>query len=280
MTRAGNIGLSPGAVFRQCLAVIRFGIQNTMAYRVNFFFQAAFNLIPLFTGLAVWRAIYAGGKDAVAGYTETSMLSYYLVAAVVDALTGATEDDWQIAHEIRDGRINQFLVKPFDYLTYRLCLFCSGRLVFSAASALPITAFMLLNADGLVPPPTGWLLALFVGSLLASALNQFLLTFLTATLSFWVLEISSFTFILLALQRLAGGLMFPLDVLPASLASFLRLTPFACQVFLPVQIYLGRERGIVLIQDFALQLFWVIVLYLLARLACRRGLRAHGAFGG
>jgi len=26
----------------------------------------------------------------------------------------------------QDGNISQFLVKPIDYLTYRLCLFCSA----------------------------------------------------------------------------------------------------------------------------------------------------------
>ena len=56
------------------------------------------------------------------------MISYYLVVTIVDMLTAVNEDDWQIAADIKDGNISQFLVKPIDYLTYRLCLFGAGRL--------------------------------------------------------------------------------------------------------------------------------------------------------
>src|SRR5262249_50898199 len=140
-------------------AVIRFGIHNTLAYRVNFFFQAAFNLIPLFTGVAIWRTIYGEGQSVIAGYTAMQMLSYYLVAALVEALTATTEDDWQIASEIKDGRVSQFLVKPFNYLGYRLCLFLSGRAVFSAAAVVPVGLLLVLNSKALVPCPDAFHLA-------------------------------------------------------------------------------------------------------------------------
>ena len=46
------------------------------------------------------------------------MISYYLLVAVVDVLTAVNEDDWQIAADIREGNISQFLLKPVDYLWY------------------------------------------------------------------------------------------------------------------------------------------------------------------
>src|SRR4051812_2271859 len=101
------------AALQQHWSMVRFGVQSALAYRMNFFFQAAFNLIPLFTGLAIWRTIYSGRTSVIAGYAASQMLSYYLVAAMVDALTAATDEDWQVAAEIKDGRVSQFLVKPF-----------------------------------------------------------------------------------------------------------------------------------------------------------------------
>ena len=171
---------------QQAWSVVRFGVQNTLTYRINFFFQAAFNLIPLFTGLATWRTIYGNSPALIAGYTALQMLSYYLIAAVVDALTATTEDDWQIASEIKDGRVSQFLVKPLDYLTYRLCLFFSGRAVFTIAAIVPVALFLFFNSKFLVLRPDGPHLILFGLALIGSALNQFLLTFLTALLAFWV----------------------------------------------------------------------------------------------
>ena len=83
------------------------------------------------------------------------MISYYLLTTVVDALTAVNEDDWQIAADIKDGNISQFLLKPIDYLWYRLCLFLSGpgdlpRGGGDAAGALhPLPPPLLCAAAGL-----------------------------------------------------------------------------------------------------------------------------------
>src|SRR4030095_13312961 len=101
--------------------VINIGIQNTLVYRVNFLLRSLFSLIPLFATISLWRAIYSSREQSIAGYTLSQMISYYLVVTIVDALTAVNEDDWQIAGDIKDGRISQFLLKPIDYMTYRLC---------------------------------------------------------------------------------------------------------------------------------------------------------------
>src|SRR5262245_32913516 len=125
--------------------VIAIGIQNNLTYRFNFLARALFGLIPLIAILYVWRTIYEGkGSAAMVGsYTLVQMVSYYLLSTVVDALTAVNEDDWQIAADIKDGNISQFLLKPIDYLTYRLCLFFSGRLTYLAVAAAPLTVFIL-----------------------------------------------------------------------------------------------------------------------------------------
>jgi len=61
-------------------------------------------------------------------------------------LTAVNEDDWQIAADIREGNISQFLLKPIDYLWYRLCLFFSGRIAFIAMASVPLA--FLFSASG------------------------------------------------------------------------------------------------------------------------------------
>src|SRR5881227_502680 len=119
--------------------VINVGIQNNLTYRFNFLARTVFGLIPLVAMIYVWRAIYSGNGSGstVGSYTLAQMISYYLLATIVDALTAVNEDDWQIAADIKDGNISQFLLKPIDYLVYRLCLFVSGRLTYIAMAALP-----------------------------------------------------------------------------------------------------------------------------------------------
>src|SRR2546430_11287146 len=134
--------------------VINIGIQNTLVYRVNFLFRAVFGLIPLMATIFLWRAIYAGQAGGeVAGYTLAQMTSYYLLVTIVDALTAVNEDDWQIAADIKDGNISQFLLKPIDYLWYRLCLFISGRMTYIVVAAVPLGPFILYWHHYFVLPP-------------------------------------------------------------------------------------------------------------------------------
>ena len=133
--------------------IINVGIQNTLVYRVNFLFRSIFALIPLAATISLWRAIYSPEKTDIVGYSLSQMISYYLVVTIVDAFTAVAEDDWQIAADIRDGQISQFLIKPVDYLTYRLCLFGAGRLVYTAVALVPVTAFILVQREHLVFPP-------------------------------------------------------------------------------------------------------------------------------
>src|SRR5712671_5006579 len=132
------------------------GIQNNLTYRFNFLARALFGLIPLTAVIMLWRKIYAGKADdsVIASYTLAQMISYYLLVTIVDALTAVNEDDWQIAADIKDGNISQFLLKPIDYLTYRLCLFFSGRVTYLAVAAIPLALFILSLSRYFVLPKT------------------------------------------------------------------------------------------------------------------------------
>jgi len=264
------------------LQVFSLGIQNALVYRVNFLFRATFGLVPLLATLYLWRAIYASNPDRpdVAGYTLSGMISYYLVMTVVDALTGVTEDDWQIAADIREGRISQFLLKPVDYLTYRLSLFAAGRVVYTAAALIPVGLFVALQHRHVVGPPDALHLAAFVVSVALTALLQFLISYTMALLAFWLLEISTFIFILFAFEYIAGGHLFPLDILPPGLLAVLQFTPFPYQLYFPVGVYLGRIQDAELVRGLAVQAAWVVGVYGLARWVWARGIKHYSAVGG
>src|SRR5512143_2310961 len=152
--------------------VLNIGIQNNLTYRFNFLARAVFGLIPLVAILYVWRTIYAGkGTDSTVGaYSLAQMISYYLLTTVVDALTAVNEDDWQIAGDIRDGNISQFLLKPIDYLWYRLCLFVSGRLTYLAVAVIPLALFILYLRQYFVLPSSGTAFCAFLLSTVLTAL--------------------------------------------------------------------------------------------------------------
>ena len=260
--------------------VLNIGIQNQLVYRVNFLFRACFSLLPLAATISLWRTIYAGGEDSIGTYTLAQMISYYLVVTLVDMLTAVNEDDWQIAGDIREGAISQFLLKPIDYLKYRLTLFLAGRLIYTAVAIVPVALFILVQREYFVLPTDGATLAWFVVSIILTALLQFFTSYAMALLAFWVLEVSTFIFILFAFEYIAGGHLFPLDILPPALTTALMYTPFPYQLYFPVSIYVGKSSGLALYQGLAIQFFWVVTAYGFARFMWWRGTKRYGAFGG
>jgi len=262
--------------------VLSIGLQNNLTYRFNYLTRTLFSFIPLFAMLSLWRTIYsANGPDHVlSGYTEAQMVFYYILVAVVDVFTAVNEDDWQIAADIREGNISQFLLKPMDYLWYRLWLFFSGRLAFVMMAAVPLAVFLFCFRGYCVAPASGLALAAFPVSLALTALLQFFLSYSMALLAFWVLEISTFIFILFAFEYLASGHLFPLDLLPPALQQVLAFTPFPSMLYAPIGIYMGKIQGAEVGWHLLTQGFWVLAMYGLARYMWRRGIRHYSAFGG
>src|SRR5437762_5294837 len=149
---------------KKYLHVINIGIQNNLTYRFNFLARTLFGWIPLLAILYLWRTIYSGkgAGSTVGAYSLAEMISYYLLVTVVDALTAVNEDDWQIATDIKDGNISQFLLKPIDYLTYRLCLFFSGRITYLAVAVVPLALFIYSLRHYFVLPADWTTLGLFL----------------------------------------------------------------------------------------------------------------------
>ncbi len=260
--------------------VINIGIQNTLTYRMNFLFRCVFGFVPLLATIALWRAIYDGRTDTISGYSLAGMISYYLVLTIVDALTAVNEDDWQIATDIKDGNISQFLLKPIDFLGYRLCLFGAGRLVYMVVAIVPTTLFVLWFREDFSLPAAAATFGYFLLSVVMTGLLQFFLSYTMALLAFWMQEVSTVIFILFAFEYIASGHLFPLDILPPAVEQVLRFTPFPYQLYFPVSIWLGRTTGAAVGQGLLIQAAWVVAAYLLARWVWSRGIRKYSAVGG
>src|SRR3982074_1864666 len=204
------------------LAVFNLGLQNTFVYRSNYFLPAVFGLIPLAGTVFLWRAVFHERGGGMQGYDYGSMIYYYLLTILVSNLVTPTEDEWQIASDIREGQINSFLTKPMNYLGYRFSIFLSGRLVFTAVTIPPIIVILFYFRDYLpLPSHTTTYVCAFV-SLVMSGLIQFFITYTIALFAFWILEISTIVFIIYSFEYFLGGQMFPVDIMPAGIQGALK----------------------------------------------------------
>lgn len=266
--------------FAKYIAVFKLGLQNTFVYRWNYFLRAVFGLIPLAGTVFLWRAVFDEKGGGMRGYDYGSMIYYYLLMILVSNLVTPTEDEWQIASDIREGQINSFLTKPLSYLAYRFSIFLSGRLVYTLVTILPIALIFLYFRAYLTWPsdPLAWICAFI--SLLMAAMIQFFITYSIAMMAFWILEISTIVFIVYSFEYFLGGQMFPVDIMPPALQTLLKWLPFYYELFCPIAISLERLQGARMLEALVIQTGWLIATWALAHFMWRRGLGHYQAVGG
>ena len=262
--------------------VFDIGLQNTFVYRWNFLLRSIFGIVPLIGTVYLWQAIFEsrGDRGGIVGYDYQAMIFYFLVTVFIDNLITPTEDEWQIAGEIRDGRIGSFLTKPMNYLAYRFILYASYRLLYIAVVFLPIVGLAWIFRDAIRWPAHAITWPAIAASTAMAAGIQFLLAYSLAMIAFWVLEISTIIFIVFSFEYFLSGHIFPLDVMPAWLQGFVKWSPFTYELFFPAQVCMERVQGRALAEGLAIQAGWLVLTYVLARVLWSRGVRKYQAFGG
>ena len=255
------------------------GLQSNLVYRWNFAARSLFSLFHLAFVFIFWGAIYAG-KARVGGFGFAQTLTYFVVLFALQFFIGAFNEDYQISEDIRNGLINQFLLKPINYFAYRLSVFASARVVSGALGLLALALALPLLAGRLALPHDAWRLALGLPAMALTALIQFSIAYCFGMLAFWFLEIQGFVILSMAVETVLGGQFFPLDLLPAGVFRAVSFLPFYYQAYFPNAILTGRIGLDVALPGLAIQAFWAVVLVCLAEVAWRRGLRHHTAAGG
>lgn len=260
-------------------AIFSIGLQNTFVYRWNFLLRSLFALIPLFGTVFVWRAIYGDTSGEIAGYDFGEMVFYFLVVLLVDNLITPTEDEWQIAAEIREGQLSSFLLKPFDFLAYRSCIFVGSRLLYTAVTLLPVVGVFWWYREYLQWPAHASTWGWFALSLVMAGVIQFLIAYSLAMLAFWILEISTVVFILYSFEYFLSGKLFPLDTVPGVAGTILRMLPFPYELYFPVAVLMEKIQGHQLRSGLLIQATWVLLCFLLARGLWSAGIRRYEAVG-
>src|SRR5437867_2442842 len=225
------------------VSVFNIGLQNTFVYRWNYFLRALFGLIPLAGTVFLWAAVFKERGGGLHGYDYGSMIYYYLLTILVSNLVTPTEDEWQIAADIREGQINSLLTKPMSYLVYRLSIFLSGRLVYTFVTLPPIALIFIYFRHYIALPDQVMTYVFASISMAMAAFMQFFITYSLAMMAFWILEISTIVFIVYSFEYVLGGQMFPIDIIPNAVQAVMKWLPFYYELICPIAIFLGRLSG-------------------------------------
>jgi ABC-2 type transport system permease protein len=256
------------------------GLQSNIVYRWNFAVRGFFSLFHLAAVVILWSAAFSG-REHLGGFSLGQTITYFVTLLVLQFFISAFNEDYQISEEIRNGLINQFLLKPINYFAYRFSIFVAARLVSGLLVIVPLLVALPFLTEYLTFPRDPAVLLYGLPAMAMSAIIQFSIAYCFGLLTFWFLEIQGFVILSMAVETILGGQMFPLDLLPAWAYAVAKCLPFYYQMYFPAAIFTGRITDTAAIwQGYAIQASWVIALLLLNHALWTRGLRRHTAVGG
>ena len=270
---------------KKYLNIFRASLIERMAYRGDFLLGSILRFLPMLTTILLWHAVYRGAKDDDIGqggktYNYHEMIAYLLLVHISRMFSSMPGLATGVARDIREGTLKKYLLQPLDMIGYLVSYRAAHKVAYIATSALPYALLFFLCSDffsGFPDPLTfaGYVLALLLGFVLGFFFEAGI-----GMIGFWFLEVSSFLYVINTLNFFVSGHMFPLDLLPPSLAQALKLLPFQYLAYFPAAVFLGKIQGAELVRGLLIEVAWAVALIVLTRVLYRRGLRHYSAYGG
>lgn len=258
-------------------AVFKISWEQGLIYRLNFFLWRVRSVLQLLLVYFIWWTVFQT-QENVFNYTQSSILTYIMVASLIRAIILSSRV-MDLANQINDGMIVNFLVKPLGVIKYFFVRDLSDKLLNIFFVILEINLliwFLQPNLNFQMNPQTVFLfvLATFLGLFL-----NFAIAFNVSLLAFWVENAWGPMFLLMIILEGFGGGLFPIDILPQALYFGLMLTPFPYLIYFPSKIYLGNLNPDQLVLGFAILIFWIIISWSIMIKVLSMGLRKYSAYG-
>lgn len=262
------------------LTVFKISFAQEFAYKANFVMWRVRNVFTILLTYFLWSTVFADSSTGLFGYNRTEILTYVFGIMIVRAMVLSARA-MDVAGDIANGDLSNYLLKPFSYFKYWLTRDVSSKvlnLMFAVAEFAIL--FLILKPDFLLQTNIAILISFFIVIVLAM-LIYFLMLFLISTIPFWAPELawgSHFLITVVIVESLSGSL-FPINILPEYLYKAVMFLPFPYLIYFPVQVYLGNISG----QEFALGIsvasFWVMLLALTLKYVWQKGLKVYESVG-
>ena len=261
---------------KKYLNITRMVILEKSQYIYNQLFKMVSYALFIYIFLQLWKYIY-GDSITLAGYTLIQMIWYFSFTEIVFGGFLPRNIRKELSEEIRSGKIAYILNKPFNYILYVISKYFGEVIVNIFTYLIPglIIAYLIvgpLNTFSLISIP--FILII----LLLAALILCLIYILISLLAFWIEENKPFFWIYEKLV-LCLGVMFPIEVFPTYLQSFIRYSPIYVTIYAPSKIFVDFSYN----KFFELlfyQFGYIIFLSAICILVYKRGVKRLNVNGG
>lgn len=261
--------------------ILRICLEERLVYRGDFALGTLMRFLPIVTQIFLWGAIFTAISDErIAGYDYHDFVAYYLLTMLSRAFSSMPGLASGISEEIRNGTVKKYLIQPIDMVGFLLMKRIAHKLVYYTVAAGPFALVFFLCRDYFPGWPEPPVLVAFITSLVMAFLLGFFLESTIGMIGFWFLEVSSLLFVYMLFNFFFSGHMFPIDMLPGGLQTFVKLLPLQYLAYFPAAVFLGKVQGPELVHGMWLQAGWLAAFIVINRVMFARGVRRYSGFGG
>jgi ABC-2 type transport system permease protein len=265
---------------KQYLVSFKVSFIDSLTYKFNFVLTILFAFFPIIIQLFIWNNVFSGAASGVMfGYTFSQMIYYAVLCNFINTVA-TTNAHYKIGGEIKNGELNTFIVKPVNYIGFRLADSFGGKALETGILGLLLAAILTVVplAFGLELP--GFSIPVFALFLLLAILLNFFLFLSISLLTFWITDAGSmFGTISIVITVLSGG-VFPIDIFGETFVNISRVLPFQYMVYTPLNYALGKLTGSGAAISLGIQALWAGLLCLVCIALWNRGVKRYTAVGG
>lgn len=251
--------------------------QESAVYRENVMINFAFGLIPLFINIYLWKAIYGSQQTTIAGYDFTQMITYFVLVFILLNMTSARSIAVNLSELIREGTLNNYFLKPVNFITYQFKLFFAEKIIYIVNIFIPFIIFFIIIRKYLFFNSS--YAVLFLVSVLLAMILNYIIYFILGILTIWLEEISALLDLWGNITSFLSGGIFPLTLLSDNLFTFISILPFKYMVFTPIDIYMGNLLGEKLVLQLIIQIAWIFVLGVLLKIIWEKAIKKYSGYG-
>ena len=259
------------------LAVTRAGFMIGIVYRFTFIFTVIGNIIYLGVAYYLWHSIYKY-SDVIRGMTFNETFLYVGLGSSVFVLL-KTYTDWFIHGDIREGTIANYLIKPVDVGSYYM--FSSMGLFLFNLTVVTVPTFLLLAFVFKVHFAIGPGLILFPVSIFLAYLVSFHIDYFVGLFGFYTESVWGLSTTKEIIITVFSGALIPLQFFPDNLRKILFWLPFQAMYHTPITMITQPDLSWeVLLQMLAVQVFWVVAMFIGAKLFYSQAVKVLRISGG
>lgn len=265
---------------KKYIQVLKLNLQSSFTYKGNFILTSLMDIFRVIAEIAFWKVLFDNAQASeMNGYHFNSIITYYIFMFIIGSFTNVGSIGYKAANDIKDGALNNLLVRPIHYLGYCFTEVLSQKLINLIIAMLMFVPILVLHFKDLHLEITSEQLYLLPVVVLISLILSFFINIMISLFVFWITEVTSLFVFKDILLDFASGRVFPLDLFPQTLLNAFSFLPFMYCTFFPTIIITKGLTSSELYRGLCIQLTWTLLLYGLIKIIWKFGIKKYVGTG-